>query len=76
MRMDLRWVASNERIEFYKARVVSSDTVLITYPSWDYDLLMNRDAMKNAETNEQLPVTILVAMVLKDWGFTTNRLIP
>ena len=62
MKMDLRWVASDEHTEFYKARVFSSDTILITYPSWPYDVLMDRDAMKDAETSEELPSYVVNAM--------------
>ena len=41
--VDIRWVLSDKSVECYKARVFTQNQILITMPSWDYDLLHNRD---------------------------------
>jgi hypothetical protein len=41
--MDLWYIMVDIKVEFYKARVFSSNSVLVTVPLWPYGPLMNRD---------------------------------
>jgi hypothetical protein len=41
--MDIRYILGDTEVEFYKARVFSSNSVLVTLPSWPYGPLMDRD---------------------------------
>jgi hypothetical protein len=49
--MDIRHIVDDPSIEFYKARVFTSNSLLVKVPAWPYSVLYNRDEiLKNVST--------------------------
>jgi hypothetical protein len=44
--MDIRYILDDETIEHYKARVFSTNQVLLTVPAWPYSPLYNREEIR------------------------------
>jgi len=52
--IDIRFIADDESTTHWKARVFSSNTVLLSIQAWDYTHLNGRDQLENAVTENVL----------------------
>jgi hypothetical protein len=41
--LDVRWVLDDSEVEMYKARIFSSNSVLLQVPAWSYSVMADRD---------------------------------
>jgi hypothetical protein len=48
--LDVRWVLEDSQVDMYKARIFSSNSVLLQVPSWSYSVLSDRDEFASVGT--------------------------
>jgi hypothetical protein len=49
--LDVRWVLDDDQEDMYKARIFSSNSILLQVPAWSYSVLANHDEFDSIATS-------------------------